>query len=400
MRQWSLRAVIVHDLKARVRMALAGDWRPDPPPVFWAPPTFLQCTAQLAVWLARADAGEQIRIAEDIETARGLITCLGLSDSPQFAMSIPFVRKTDSGTFDSWWSQDEEGMLMVLLRRLNTHQNILIEGQNFIYDTQYIQHWLAVTPRLDFDTMLAQNVLFPGTPKSLDYLSSLFCKYHWYWKEDHKEWDMSGTIEQLLLYNCMDCVRTYECATTLRALIVQLKQTEQWKLKMQINDLCLRMMNRGVLIDTKGRAALSMQLAETISQLEHDLHTIVPQDVVAPDAKRPWFSSPQQTAYLFYDRLGFRVETQRKTKRPTVGKDARVALATRYPEFTGLFERLRLHGSCENTHNVINAGLDPDDRMRCSFNPGGAETHRLSSSKNAFGRGTNLQNLTKGEEDE
>lgn len=43
---------------------------------------------------------------------------------------------------------------------------------------------------------------------------------------------------------------------------------------------------------------------------------------------------------------------------------------------------------------VCKAPLDPDGRMRCSYNVCGAETGRWSSSSNAFGRGTNIQNIT------
>jgi hypothetical protein len=38
--------------------------------------------------------------------------------------------------------------------------------------------------------------------------------------------------------------------------------------------------------------------------------------------------------------------------------------------------------------------------MKCSFNTAGTETFRWSSSTNAFWRGTNLQNIPKGEENE
>ena len=44
--------------------------------------------------------------------------------------------------------------------------------------------------------------------------------------------------------------------------------------------------------------------------------------------------------------------------------------------------------------NVLRTPLDPDGRMRCSYNPVGTETGRWSSSKNAFGRGSNLQNIS------
>lgn len=400
MRQWSQRACTVHDLKCRVPMALRGDWRPYPMPIFWAPPTFDQAVSKLRSWLDRANQGHKFRLSADIETNRGFITCAGFADSKTFAMSIPFVRLLPDRSFVSWWTVIQEATLIGLIGKLLRHPNILIEGQNFIYDTQYFQHWMAITPRLDFDSMLAQNVMFPGTPKGLDYLSSLFCKYHWFWKEDHKEWDLKGDIESLLVYNCWDCVRTYEVCDVQRSVLKQTNQEEQMRLKMRINDLCLRMMQRGVRIDMTRRKQISGELMVALSELERQLSYIVPQEMVAIGEKTPWYRSDKQTATLFYDIFCFDVVKHRKTGQPTVGKEARGILRRKYPEFTGLFERLRIYGSAENTHNVINAGLDSDNRLRCSYNPGGTETHRLSSSQTPFGRGTNLQNLTTGEEDD
>ena len=43
---------------------------------------------------------------------------------------------------------------------------------------------------------------------------------------------------------------------------------------------------------------------------------------------------------------------------------------------------------------VLRTPLDPDGRMRCSYNVSGTENWRWSSSKNVYGRGTNLQNIT------
>ena len=77
-----------------------------------------------------------------------------------------------------------------------------------------------------------------------------------------------------------------------------------------------------------------------------------------------------------------------------------MVLERKYPEFTGLFRRLDYAGSTANTANVIQTLVEADGRMRCSYNPGGTETNRLSSSENVFGWGTNLQNLSKGEEDD
>jgi hypothetical protein len=43
---------------------------------------------------------------------------------------------------------------------------------------------------------------------------------------------------------------------------------------------------------------------------------------------------------------------------------------------------------------VLKSPLDPDGRMRCSYNVAGTENARWSSSESVWGRGTNLQNIT------
>ena len=97
---------------------------------------------------------------------------------------------------------------------------------------------MATTPKCDFDSMLAQNVLFPGTEKRLDYLSSLYCQYHWFWKEDHKEWDAKGDIESLLVYNCWDCVRTFEVCSVQRSVLAAEKQERRTGDRSGENSLC------------------------------------------------------------------------------------------------------------------------------------------------------------------
>jgi hypothetical protein len=258
--------------------------------------------------------------------------------------------------------------------------------------------------------MLAQNVLFPGTPKDLSYLSSLYCHYHWHWKDDAKDWSKLGDIKTLLEYNCIDCMRTYEIGINQMAYIEQYGQQEQMRFKMETNRLCLRMMNRGVLYDDQRRGPMLAELMDVQAAFQQELLGIIPQDMVKPHEKRRdgtpkpnqayWFNSAQQTATLFYDILGMDEVRKRQTGSRTVGKEALPVLERKYPEFTALFRRLDYLGSLDTTIAVINMKTEHDGRVRCSYNPGGTETHRLSSSENVFGRGTNLQNLSKGEEDE
>jgi DNA polymerase I-like protein with 3'-5' exonuclease and polymerase domains len=406
-----MRDVTIHDLKKRVPLALRNDWRPQHVNTL-APPTFADAIDTLKHLLALASIPHShIYAACDIETfRRQFISCIGFANSPTSAICIPLIRDVTPNGINSYWSPDQEAQITNLIRKILTHPNIRIIGQNFIYDTQYIQHWFGCTPRLYHDTMLGQNVLFPGTPKDLSYLSSLYCHYHWYWKDDVKDWTKWGNLNQLLEYNCIDNMRTYEIGINQLDYIKLHGQEEQMKFKMDTNRLCLRMMNRGVKFDNTRRGPMLADLMDVQAAFQQELLAIVPQALVKPhklkkdgtvkNGQTYWFNSPQQTAELFYDIFGMDEVRNRKTGSRTVGKEALPVLERKYPEFTALFRRLDYLGSLDNTIQVINMKIEPDGRVRCSYNPGGTETHRLSSSENVFGRGTNLQNLSKGEEDE
>ena len=405
LRQWELRAPTVHDLKARVPMALRGDWRPNPMPVFWAPPTFEQACLKLRYWINLAESGKQFKLVNDIETAKRHITVQGFADSANFAMAIPFVK---DGQLTSYWPIEQEIVLIDLIRRVLTHPNILITGQNWIYDVQYQDAYLAARPQSYEDTMLKHHLLWPGTPKGLDYLSSLYCNYHWYWKEDGKEWDTKGDIADLLIYNCWDCVRTFECDETLTTVIQQVGMDRQWQETKARAALALRMMLRGMRINRAHRAKLKLELAEAYNAICGELLTIVPQrwlpppKTKTPKGKQPtmWYSSPKQVKYVFEEILNIRPPKSRKTGNATLGAEALIEIGRKHPEWRGLIQRLETSRSVAvfQSH-FIDAELDGDDRMRCSYNPAGTETFRFNSSKNAFGRGTNLQNLPRGEEE-
>jgi len=402
LQQWYLRTVTIHDLRTRVKQALANDWRPISPPTVLAPPTFDQATSILTKWIERADK-EPVRIANDIETSRRLMTCIGFADggfsSPSAtALVVPFVRLLPERRFESSWSIDNETKLVRLIRRLLLHPNILVEGQNYLYDTQYIQHWLGCSPTLDFDTMSAHHLLFPGTPKGLDYLSSLYCRYHWYWKDDNKDWDLKADERTHLEYNGVDCLRTFESASVLRSLIERQGMGELWEWEKRKMALALRMMNRGVNIDKKKRSQVGFELSAALDNIHSRLGHMIPSDICHP--KTPWWTSPIQQRTLFYNILGLEGQRHRKTGRPTVNDAAMKVLKRKNPEFGRIFdllEQARSIGVFSST--FIGADLDPDGRMRCSFNTSGTETFRWSSSSNAFGRGTNLQNVPKGEEE-
>ena len=410
LRAWYQRAVTVHDLSTRIPLALSGDWRPTPPPNIVHLPSFELADHILGQWLIHCASGNELRLSHDIETSRGNITCMAFADGPyrngSTALVIPLVRPERSGGFGNFWNPKEEFSLVRTMRLLLGHPNVRIEGQNYNYDTQWIERDWGIRPNLDFDTMLAHHLLWPGTPKGLDYLASLYNHYYWYWKDDNKEWDVKvGGWEAHLRYNAEDALRTYECATELRAQIVAQGFTELWAIEKAKNEMALEMMRRGVRIDRARRAEMGFHLSHEKQRINQWLAKIIPQDLItssefAPkNSKKPWWDSGKQQKDLFYRILGFPSKRSRKTGNETLDAEAIERLRKDVPWAARLWDALELQRSIGVFHNTfIGAELEPDGRMKCSFNTAGTETFRWSSSTNAFWRGTNLQNIPKGEE--
>lgn len=405
LREWKWRQTTVQDLR---RAHQVDDWWPQEgfEPRIKIPRSADECIEYLEQLLLSANNGPPLRLANDIETHKGLITVIGFGyggfSHEGRALVTPLIRANGPHEFDSWWPPRAEAYIINLIRQILTHPNILIEGQNYIYDTQYFIRWLGVQPRCDFDTMLAQHLLFPGTPKGLDFLSSLYCHYHRYWKEDGKDWDVEGNQEKNLLYNGEDCLRTYECATVLRSIIKSFGMEKQWENEKEKWLLALEMTREGIRVDVEHRAKLRKEVFLEQQRVHSRLAAFIPESIIPKlkSSKVPWYCSEKQQKILFYDIMGLEAKTHRKTKRPSVNDESLNLLEEEYPELRTLFLHLKAERSLGVFRsNFLDAEVDSDNRMRSSFNPAGPETFRWSSSANVFGSGTNLQNIPEGDED-
>jgi uracil-DNA glycosylase len=180
-RDHSVRATTVQDLR-RARRVSGTPEDQKPKVKEFIRPSFTEAYNYLKALKARVEKGVT-PISVDIETRAGHIACIGFATSKTEAFCIPLM--CVERPF-GYWSELEETMLVDLIREALSHPNAMCFGQNFIYDIQYIYRFWFFIPTTWYDTMNAQHILFPGTPKSLDYLASLYCEYYVYWKEDHK----------------------------------------------------------------------------------------------------------------------------------------------------------------------------------------------------------------------
>lgn len=413
LRSWYLRAPTIHDLRTRVPKALRNDWAPRFPPSIRYMPTFAEASTFLSTKLAMLDLGTEVKLAHDIET-RGpnCITCMGFADSPTNALVIPFIRK-DGDYFTSYWARSDEAILTRLICQVLSHPKVRIIGQFYQYDSTFMAKWYGITPFLFHDTHGAQHLLWPGTPKDLGYLSSIYCSYHRYWKDDNKDWDAKDTLDHHLLYNGEDCIRTFEIHERQLELITLTGNEARWQRTLGRHRLALEMSLAGIPINMNMKAELSMSLSYESQVRIAQLLKIVPQALIdefngdptwrkrpgQPKAQVFWPNSTAQQKVLFYEILQMAERRHRKTKQATLDKEAIPKLKARYPWATLIFDTLlELRSIDVFASTFVNARVDPDHRMRTSFNAAGTETFRWSSSKNPFDTGGNFQNLPKGKD--
>ena len=389
-KMWEWRWIAVRDLKR----AESESHSPEIPPEtlqLKIRPTFQEALAILDQLLAAASSLDScLKLAVDIETISRFLVCNGVAWSPTEAICIPFVG--DNGV--RYFSLEQELILIEKFQRLLTHSNVRIIGQNWSYDTQHIvRSWLS-RPRADNDTMLNQHALFPGTPKDLAFLASLYCDNYTYWKDELTDYKtLPADLDKFWLYNAKDCCYTYQVAEAQELLLKQFNLSPQAAFLQRLNRHVITMMIRGVAIDKEEKTRLMLEL-----QPEIDKRTALINQIAGRELN---INSPKQMGEFFYDTLGMKEVRNRKTFRRTTDSDALTVFGQSEPilkPLTDLIEETRSIQVFLSTFVMM--PLDIDDRMRCNFNVGGTETFRFSSSKNAFGSGGNLQNIPKGSEDE
>jgi DNA polymerase I-like protein with 3'-5' exonuclease and polymerase domains len=336
-------------------------------------------------------------LSSDLETRGGHIACIGLAWSELQAICIPFMCVEKK---EGYWLEHEEIEIIRLLRKLLTHPGVKVIGQNYLYDAQYIALWWQVLSTCWRDTMYTHWVCWPGTPKGLAYLSSMYCLYHRYWKDEGKDWNAKMPEEILWNYNCIDAVTTFECNKVLISTAKQLGLEEQVQDQMDDFPMLLDMMLRGVKQDLIARAQVLEELMAVIEQKETEIAPMIPEDVWPRIPKAaPWYRSDTQQRQIFYDVLGQKVRRSRQKRRPSVNAECLAQIGQAEPLLRHITVRLEELRSLDKFREVCVWKLDPDQRARCSYDPSGTKTFRYNSKKSAFGTSGNMQNISKGHED-
>lgn len=190
----------------------------------------------------------------------------------------------------------------------------------------------------------------------------------------------------VVVHNCKDCCITWEISPEIKQEQAESAVAVHCEFQQRLFFPVLRMMNRGVKLDVSYRDVLRISLMEAQLDRQEKLNYMAGHDL------NP--RSPAQLVKFFYHDLGLPVIRALQSESITTNSPAMSEIANREPALKKLCQtivELRSIGVFLGT--FINAELDSDARMRCSFAIAGPTTFRFSSSENAFGSGMNLQNI-------
>lgn len=388
--QWNQRTLIVHDLK-RVARHKDKPGAMDRGYQFQVPTSNDEAQFAMAFHFLHylEELPENTPIGADIETRAGHISSIAFAWSSKDSVCIPLMKTNKP---EGFWTEEQEAILVHKMCAVMRRHQII--GQNWNYDAQYIyRHWHFMCPNV-VDTMIQQHSCFSNLPKNLAFLSSMYCEDHLYWKDDRTNWEEGQDGEgemQYWRYNCTDAIRTLAIHHVLRSVSTSLGLDQVNDFQQTLRQRVLNTMIRGVRVDHKLRAQLSFDLMREVEEREKWMEEVLGQKIN--------IKSPLQMADFFYRQMGQREIKNRKTGSVTANDEALHKIASREPillPVTRKISELRSLGVFHST--FVQAGLDVDGRLRCTFNVCGTETYRFASSKNAFGTGLNFQNVPKGGE--
>ncbi len=192
--------------------------------------------------------------------------------------------------------------------------------------------------------------------------------------------------EREWVYNGLDCCVTAE---VLDQLLPQLDNhtAATYAFSKALQGPVLEMRLRGVLIDPIRKAEVIDEYFEQLDRLEAQLERIVGEGLGLWEFN--WRSN-RDLHTVFYDILG--IPPIKRGGRPTVNRDALEKLES-YFSATQIVKHMLLMRDLQKKIGMLRTEIDPDGRMRTSYNIAGTTTGRLSSSFSEFGTGTNLQNI-------
>ena len=306
----------------------------------------------------------------DIEAIPGtsIITEVGLG-TDKWVITIPIYYNKPV------WSVEQECHIWDEINFVLASPYIYKIIQNEAYEQLQLSPWIGEVYPVYLDTMIGIHLCYPELDKDLDTIASIF-SYEPHWKSDRNAPD----------YNAKDVAATHESAMNL------VKELEEFNLvpflhgyQQPFAAIMHRAGRRGILVDKTVQKAHKDKALSQVIELEKILYETIGHELNV--------DSPKQVQQLLYIELGLPIQRKRAGGAVTADEDAINKLKAKFnlPALNLIIEIRRLNKAISTY--LSDRIISPDGRMRTDWVITGTKFGRLSSRKNAYGEGCNLQNI-------
>lgn len=295
------------------------------------------------------------------------LACIGFSDGdPEW-----------SSTFSLGFDRDNLALFRQLLG-----SDVPKIGQNLMYDSTMLDQNGIFMKNIVFDTMIAQHILLPDLPKSLQFMTSIYTDMPYY-KDDGKVWNQPRTPDlelQYYRYNAKDVCATTEIAIKQRQ---ELTDEGMWRKYKEVQDVFepLRQATfKGMRADLTKMWQLIDVTQTKLESAQKELNELAGWEVNV--------NSHVQVKKLLYEQFNLSDRKNQSSDAPTI---LNIAANTGHQ---APYLVVRARKEQKLLSNYYKAGiLSSDARIRFGFNPVGTFGARISSAAPLWGPGLNGQNI-------
>lgn len=330
----------------------------------------------------------------DVEVIGQHASCIVLATSPTECCVVPFYHEAYEDK--SFWSYEDEKVVWGEIIRILEDENITKVFHNAMFDVPFLLRLHNIRVRGPIlDTMIMHHDVYPELPKGLDFLTSFYLAEPYY-KDDLKIWrQLPGDMDTLWEYTAKDGLYTYEAFEILKQEVKQAGVQRIVQFDHSLIEPLTYMSVRGFRIDRDRIEELRKYLEETETRAVMTLQDIAGWEV------NP--RSPQDIRTLLYTKppKGFGFEERYNVKSGSVTTDEETITHfiksipdVRDPRRLALQAILDARRANKLRSTYIEM-RDVGGRVLTSYRIGGTFTGRLSSSRDIFGHGLQMQNIPK-----
>lgn len=284
---------------------------------------------------------------------------------------------------------DKANEIVGMLQSVLEKSAITKIGQNIKYDILVLKNYGVDIKGNLFDTMLAHYLFEPDMRHNMDVLSENYLNYSpvsiqtLIGKKGAKQGSMrDAAVEKVVQYAGEDADITLQLKHIFDPMLEE-KGVKKlfYEVEIPLVSVLAEMEYEGVKVDESALKQLSIELADSSEQIEHEIYDLA--------GTRFNIASPKQLGEVLFDRMKL-VEKPKKTKtgQYATGEDILSGLANNHPIAAKILDFRELQKLKSTYVDALPSLISPKDgRIHTSYNQAVAATGRLSSTN------PNLQNI-------